>query len=261
MTAIIGLPLLLLFIHYANSIFFLGFVCVLTSLALWEYLEMSLPEGRTLEKALAVLAGTGLVALVGAGQPVLFQGALTAALLFFAVLFLLRYRDLTTVSQQLGLVLFGFLYLPLLLGHMSLLRGLAHGQKWIFLVLFAVMACDTMAYFVGTSFGRRRLYPAISPKKSIEGALGGLVGSLCGVLLAKFLFFPALAISDCLVLGLLLGLFGQVGDLFESMLKRSFGVKDSGTLIPGHGGLLDRLDSLLFSFAPVYYFALWRMVG
>jgi phosphatidate cytidylyltransferase len=155
------------------------------------------------------------------------------------------------------LVLLGFLYLPLLLGHLSLLHGLPHGKEWIFLVLFIIMLGDSAAYFTGINLGRRKLYPAISPNKSVEGALGGLLGSFVGALLFKYGFFPELSVGDCIFLGLGLGALGQLGDLFESMLKRSFGVKDSGTLIPGHGGILDRLDSLIFAFAPAYYYALW----
>lgn len=252
----IALPLLVLFIFYANTIWFTLLVCGVTLLALVEFYNMGLPAGRRWEQLLAVLGGTALVPLLSSREPVVFQGTLTLLVLFFAVLFLLRFEDLATVFKHLAMILFGFLYLPLLLGHLSLLRGLPFGRQWVFLVLLTVMATDTFAYFTGVSLGRRKLYPAISPNKSVEGACGGLVGSLAGAFLAKAWFFPALAVHDCLCLGLLLGVLGQVGDLFESMLKRSFGVKDSGTLIPGHGGILDRLDSLLFAFPAAYFYAL-----
>lgn len=255
------LPLLILFIHFATLPFFTLLVCVATLLALHEFYAMALPSGRMLERTLAVVAGTALVPLMGLAPPVFFAGALVLLVLFFAVLFLLRFGDLTTVTQHLALLLFGFFYLPLLLAHMALLRAQPHGREWIFLVLLLVMASDTAAYFTGISFGRRKLYPAISPNKSIEGAIGGLAGALAGAFLARTWFFPALEVADCLALGLGLGVLAQLGDLFESMLKRSFGVKDSGTLIPGHGGILDRLDSLLFAFAPAYYYALCFIAG
>jgi phosphatidate cytidylyltransferase len=104
-------------------------------------------------------------------------------------------------------------------------------------------------------FGKRKLYPAVSPNKSIEGGLGGLVGAVVAVVLMKLTFLPQIGYLEAMVLGLLLGCAGQIGDLFESLLKRGCGVKDSGMLIPGHGGLLDRLDSLLFAFPLSYYAA------
>jgi phosphatidate cytidylyltransferase len=250
------LPLLILFIYFASLPIFVLLVCVVTMLALHEFYAMALPAERMAERILAVLSGAALVPLISLGRPDFFPAALVLLVLFFAILFLLRFHDLTNVTRQLALLFFGFFYLPLLLGHLALLRTLPYGREWVFLTLLLVMASDTAAYFTGVTFGRHKLYPAISPNKSVEGALGGLVGSLAGTFLAKFWFFPALDVVDCLALGVGLGVLAQLGDLFESMLKRSFGVKDSGRLIPGHGGILDRLDSLLFAFAPAYYYAL-----
>lgn len=250
------LPLLILFIYFASVPLFILLVGVTTLLALYEFYAMALPSGRLLERTLAAVSGAALIPLIALDRPVFFLGALVFLVLFFAILFLLRFHDLTAVSRQLALLFFGFFYVSLLLGHLALLRSLPHGREWVFLILLLVMTSDTAAYFTGVSFGRRKLYPAISPNKSLEGALGGLAGSLAAVFLARAWFFPALDVVDCLLLGFGLGVLAQLGDLFESMLKRSFGVKDSGTLIPGHGGILDRLDSLLFAFAPAYYYAL-----
>lgn len=261
LTGVVILPLLILFIAYANSVAFTLLVCGVTLLALFEYYGMSLPAERVRERISAVALGTLLVPILATPRPDLLTAAIVLLFLFFGIFFLMRFRDLNTAVQQLALLLFGFLYVPLLLGHLLLLRSLPFGREWIFLVLLIVMAGDTAAYFTGVSMGRRKLYPAISPNKSIEGALGGLAGSIAGAFLSKVLFFPSLATLDCLVLGFFLGVLGQLGDLFESMLKRSFGVKDSGKIIPGHGGILDRLDSLLFAFPPAYYYALLRFGG
>lgn len=240
----------------ATPAFFCAAVTIIVFIALDELYRMALPVERRFEHYLAAAAGAGLV-------PCLYLqeggslGAFTAATLFVATLFLFNYRRIETVAKDCATVLFGFLYLPLLLGHLALLRKVPQGREWILTVFLIVMLSDTIAYFVGSAIGKHRLYPAISPKKSVEGALGGLIGGVGGALLAKFFWFPALPWLLAGGIGVALGVTGQIGDLFESMLKRSYGVKDSGRIIPGHGGLLDRLDSLIFAFPPAYYLVLW----
>lgn len=217
---------------------------------------MALPPGRRLEHYLSAAVGAALVPCIylQGGLPL---GAVAAATLCVATLFLFNYRTIEAVARDCATILFGFLYLPLLLGHLALLRILPQGREWIFTVFLIVMLSDSIAYFVGTAIGKHRLYPAISPKKSVEGAIGGLIGGIAGALLAKFFWFSALSWGMAGGIGIILGASGQIGDLFESMLKRSYGVKDSGRIIPGHGGLLDRLDSLIFAFPPAYYLAQW----
>ena len=260
LTAAVGLPLLIFFLVYAGPGLFAGLVCVCSAIGLHEFYRMALAKERTGEAMLAVALGVSYVAaLLFCPHPAVGQGALVAAMLALCVLFLFRFRTLEAVGRDLALALFGLLYVPLLLGHAGLLRQLEFGREWIFLVLMTVMASDSLAYFVGMAFGRRRLYEAISPKKSVEGAIGGLAGGVLGSFVAGMWLLPQLSGIDVLILGIGVGAFSQVGDLVESMLKRSFGVKDSGTIIPGHGGLLDRLDSLLFAFPVTYYYALWVM--
>lgn len=250
-----ALPLLVLVITLAPRPWFGGIVMILAGWGLFEFYSICLPQQRGLEKGLAILAGSLLVWLPQWQKSGLPWGIWVLLFILAAILFLLRFQDLQTVINHLGLVFLGFLYIPLLLGHLNLLIDLPNGRKWIFLALAAVMINDSAAYFVGSSLGRHRLYPAISPKKSWEGLAGGMAGSMSAVVLAKVIFFPSLKPIDCLAISLLLGVLGPLGDLFESLIKRSYGVKDSGSAIPGHGGLLDRLDSLLFAFPAVYYYA------
>lgn len=223
---------------------------------------MALAGRRLMEKFLAIAAGVSLLVPLGLGSYVVFVGGFLFWIFFFACLFLLRHEIIERVAEELGLLLFGFLYIVLPLAHLALLRDLSHGARWVLLVLFMVMLNDSCAYFTGTFFGRKKLYPTVSPNKSVEGAVGGLVGSVLAAGLAYLTFMswtdlvPSVPLVPLLFLGLVVGVVAELGDLFESLLKRSFGVKDSGTLIPGHGGILDRLDSLLFAFPLTYYFAL-----
>ena len=215
---------------------------------------MALGKERAAIKGLSVLTGMALMFFLNHGESWALPCFLSSLFIFFGIVFLFNFRDLAKVVHEMGLVFLGFIYIPLLLGHLTLLREISYGRQWIFFVLICVMFCDSAAYFTGVTLGKRKLYPAISPNKSVEGALGGIVGSLLGASIARYFFFAELSWFDVLFLGVCLGVLGQLGDLFESMLKRSFGVKDSGRLVPGHGGILDRLDSLLFAFAPVYYY-------
>ncbi|MYB47916.1 MAG: hypothetical protein F4X72_01350 [Dehalococcoidia bacterium] len=159
-------------------------------------------------------------------------------------------------ASNAGLTLAATLYPAVLLAHAPLLRGGEQGLEWIVLLLVVTFSTDTGAFFVGKAIGKRPLAPTISPNKTWEGAIGGFAAAI----LAAFIAAWALQIDADLpliaILGALMGVVGQVGDLFESKLKRLADVKESGRLLPGHGGVLDRLDSIVFNLALVYYFVI-----
>lgn len=251
------LPLLVLFLAYTNLFWLVLFLALVTGCALSEFYRMSLSPERYGERIAGAFVGSLLLLVATLGPASSLGVGLVVCSLGFASWYLFRFRHLDTVCRDLAFSLLGLLYLPSLLAQVASLFQLPDGRRWIFLVLLVVMAADSAAYFVGSKLGRRKLYPQISPNKSWEGSIGGVAGSLVGALLAKVSFFPGLSAMDVLFVGVLLSVSGQVGDLFESMLKRSFGVKDSGSAIPGHGGLLDRLDSLLFAFPVAYGYALF----
>lgn len=149
------------------------------------------------------------------------------------------------------------LYTGGLLAFGPLLRGLEAGREWVLFTLLVTFAADTSAFFVGRTLGRAPLAPAISPGKTREGAVGGLTGAAAAGLLFGSLFRLPLALPLQAVLGILIGVAAQAGDLAESWMKRKAEVKDSGTLVPGHGGILDRLDSIVPNLPLVYIFAMW----
>jgi len=155
----------------------------------------------------------------------------------------------------------GALYVGWMLSHWLSLRGLEDGRNWVYLAILTTFANDTSAYFIGRARGKHKLAPAISEGKTREGAIGGLICAILGAvviatvlnLISPFTF----RYWQIILLGFLVGLFAQLGDLVESLLKRNMGVKESGNLLPGHGGILDRFDSLIFVGAVIYYYVIW----
>jgi phosphatidate cytidylyltransferase len=140
-----------------------------------------------------------------------------------------------------------------MMGFLILIRGLNDGKYLIFLILAIIWSGDTLAYYTGSLFGRHPLSKTISPKKTLEGMLGGLSGSILVAFCLGPFWLPKASLASYPFIGLTVGIFGQLGDLSESVLKRWAGEKESGSILPGHGGLLDRIDGLIFS-APVFYY-------
>lgn len=188
-------------------------------------------------------------------------GALLASAAVLPLVWLVVFRR-DTRFQSWVWTLTGILYLGWTLGHYVALRQLDHGRELVILAVFTTFACDTSAFFVGRAWGRHHMAPAISPHKTWEGAIGGFVGAIAAALALRSLLSLGdwslpLNYVEAIGVGCLIGVAAQLGDLLESLLKRRAGVKDSGNLIPGHGGVLDRIDSLVFTGVIVYYFVLW----
>ncbi len=174
-----------------------------------------------------------------------FWGA--AFFLIFAWTYHLIRGPLSEGNVQVAHLLTGFLYGTVGLTAVANLRLMEHGLAWVIASLVITWGNDTAAYFAGRFLGRHKLYPEVSPNKTWEGFMGGMVGSVVGMFITRAFFFPIFTVTDCLLVGIGGGILGPLGDLCESMLKRAYGVKDSGKAIPGHGGLLDRLDALVFN--------------
>ena len=162
--------------------------------------------------------------------------------------------------DQIAYTLIGVLWVAGTLGHFILIRNLESGRFLLFFIFLTVWVGDTAAYYGGRKLGRNPLIPLISPKKTIEGAICGLAASASAGVLAHFWFLGEL-LTHCLIMGFFCGIIGQFGDLAESVIKRNAGMKDSGGLIPGHGGVLDRVDSLMFAGPAVYFYYKWVIVG
>lgn len=259
-SAFVLLPVIIVIVVYGGSIALACLLALLSAIGIAEFYRMALPE-KKLELRLASLAGAALIFTPFAANDKLVIGAIALLFVGFTLLFLFRVRTIENAARDVSFALLAFLYIPFLLMHLVMLRETTFGVEWLFVIMLIVMTNDAAAYYVGSAFGKHRLYPTVSPKKSIEGAIAGLGGSIIGALLSKYIYFPQLTFVDVILTALVIGTVGQAGDLFESLLKRSFGVKDSGTLIPGHGGILDRLDSILFAAPVTYYYVLFFFKG
>ncbi len=256
---ILGPSLILLIVFFPPWVFLL-FILLVIFLALREFYALSLPEVSPGEKGTGILLGCLLALSLYSREPRCFLFTILLAFFLFSIRSLLRPEDFSTRVERVSKHLLGLFYLPFLLGHFVLLRNLERGRLWVLFTLVAVYFGDTLAFYVGRAWGKKKMAPHISPGKTVEGGLGAVAGSAAGAFLSKLIFFPSLPLLHVLILGAAVGIVGQLGDLWESLLKRSARVKDSGALIPGHGGLLDRIDSVLFAAPLVYYYA-WAMGG
>ena len=251
-TILVLAPLVYAVIRYLPPLVFSSVVVLAGALALFEFYRICFSD-----RSRAWLMGigmTGFAALIlGTHRPDIIGPTLLATLVCIISVPLLSRSPLEQSLKDGALTLFGVLYLGLTLGTLSMTRLLPQGEWLIFFLLLVTWASDTGAYYVGTLFGRHRLAPRISPKKTVEGLVGGLIAAIIVGYVARWWFLPELSGLDCLILAILLTVTGLWGDLTESVMKRSAGMKDSGGILPGHGGMLDRLDSLLFA-APAFYY-------
>lgn len=246
---------LLLVISVGPSWSWLLVIAAASLIGLVELEKMLASEG--FEKGWRVLyLGAGLALPCGAwlGGSAGLHGTLVAVLFCgFTALLIAKPLDPSALNLLSRMTL-GWLYIPYLLSYVLLMGQAETGRASVLFTLFVMMANDAGAYYTGRQFGRHKLYELVSPKKTIEGSVGGtacclLMGSVCG-----FLFMSGHSMGKLLGVSLALAIAGPMGDLFESMMKRCSGIKDSGRYLPGHGGILDRLDSLLFAFPIAWLF-------
>jgi phosphatidate cytidylyltransferase len=256
-TALILIPPLVLLILKGNSVIFTITIGLAGTLCLWEYYRIAFhghaPPVPIGFDALGYFCGALVLAAAHSGDAMALMLALALNLTGAAVMSVFRFRNsfdapLIAVKQ-----VFGVLYVSVFISFLIMLRNTSNGPLWVLFLFWVIAWGDTGALYTGTLWGRHKLCPAVSPKKTVEGAAGGLVANLVFAWLFKMVFFHSMAGLTCTVFALIVGVLGQLGDLFESEFKRAAGVKDSSNLLPGHGGFLDRLDALLLA-APAAFF-------
>ena len=254
-SALVALPVVLFLLHQGGWAFgallmFAGGVC------LYEFMTMTQPGDRV---AAVVMTGLGLAVMLAVltgpmaspAAPALMAALPLAVLIFF----LFRTGDMGTVAARASLALAGILWAGALLAVTGALRALPQGEGWLYMALVLAWGSDTGGYFAGRFLGRHKLYEKVSPKKTWEGSVGGVLAATGLAFAFREVVGPDVETVHLLIMAPIGAALGQIGDLTESMLKRSVGVKDSGTIMPGHGGLFDRVDALIFVGPTLFIYA------
>ena len=246
-TALITVPVFYSYVMYLPPQYFLFLMTFFSTVGLAEFYAMYRLKGLFMYSGL--FWGTALF-IVFFTAPDLFLQVLLCAVLATMTLRLFLKRDSAGSISEVAVAVLGLIYIPgLLTFQLSLVKA---GPVWVVMLYASVWAADSMAFYVGKSLGKRKLYPEISPNKTVAGAAGSLIGGIIGAALIKATLLTQITILQTVIIGLAVGLSTMLGDLAESMFKRDAGVKDSSHMVPGHGGVLDKLDGVLFA-GPVFY--------
>jgi len=273
LSAAVGIPVIVVLVLIGGVPYAFAVAMVL-ALAALEFYAATDPETSAtspthprLRRASPSLFGQRLPAFAGcAGVALLVLAAyegldeltgVLAGLIAGIFLILIVGQEARTGLRDWLWVVAGVAYIGFLGSHLVLLRDLDDGGDWVFVAVFATFVADTAAYFAGRALGRRQIAPAVSPGKTVEGGIAGLVAGFVAVFLLVWVTGVDVDELKLVPLALLLPVVAVVGDLGESLIKRGAGVKDASDLVPGHGGFLDRLDSILFTTPLVYYFVIW----
>jgi len=252
LTTLVAAPVAIWIIGWAPESVFDGALALVAALALYEFLELGRHKGYRLPMVLCIL----LMLFIFAAfilEPISVEMGVFATLLLIPASYVFGRGVLEEALPSSAIAVMATLYVGMLGGSLIRLhKDFPVGWKLVFFLLVVVWIGDAGAYYVGKNFGKHRLSPRISPKKSVEGLIGGCITAIAAAIGIHFWFFREMPLHHAAIAGIILSVCGVVGDLAESMWKRSAAVKDSGTLIPGHGGFLDRFDSIFFT-APILY--------
>ena len=257
LSSLVLVPILFVVVWLLPPAYFTGLAVFAAALGQYELYGMAKARGIMPQTAAGIVLGSLIIInfyrplYPYVGGPLFWT---TLCMLAVMVMRLFSRRAVEGALEDIAVTAAGIFYVALLFGFQVAILG-GSGKRWLVFLYLVIWASDTGAYYVGTAFGRHRLYEKISPKKSIEGLMGGMLAAMIIAMLCTVWLVPSFGLLEAAVLGAFLAAFGTVGDLVESLIKRSSGVKDSGSLIPGHGGILDRMDSMLFA-APVLFYYL-----
>jgi len=258
LTALVLAPIAIWIIGWSRPGVFNGAIFLCALLALYEFLILGTKKGFRVPVVLCLIIAAFILAAFVL-EPISVEMGVFLALLLIPASYVFMKGSLDDALPSSAIAVLATLYVGMLGGSLIRLRGdFPQGPKLIFFLLLVVWLGDAGAYYFGRAFGKHKLSPRISPKKTIEGLIGGIATSIIAAVVAHFTFFRDFPLLHAVISGVILSFSGVVGDLAESMWKRSADVKDSGTLLPGHGGFLDRFDSIFFT-APILY-TYWSLI-
>ena len=261
LTSIVAIPILLLIIGPGPRWLFHSLVTLASLVALNEFLQITSPSLPRAARVLAFILSIGLLYFTSQGFFLVTPALLSLSIIFLLCLFLFSSSsERPNAVEHIGKIALGLIYICVPLSLLIVIDKDPGGNRWIFFLLLVVFFSDTGAFYAGQFFGRHKLYPSISPGKTWEGSVGGFLASLLAALLCPLLLSLPQPVRTLLTLAACLSVTEQVGDLAESMLKRIYRIKDSGNILPGHGGLLDRIDGLLFSIPVLHLFLSWPIL-
>ena len=245
--ALVAIPALYLYVMYLPPQYFLFLLAFVATVALAEFYEMAGVSG--LLKYAGLFWGAVLLTVHFFSRDLLAEIQMLAAIALLTVRLFIR-KDPAGAIRETAAVVFGLIYIPALMSFQ--LNIIKSGAPLLVMLYFAVWGSDSMALYVGSSLGKRKLYAEISPHKTVAGGFGSLLGGIVGAVLIRFALINFMPLHKAVLLGLAVGFFSVIGDLAESMLKRDAHIKDSSSMIPGHGGMLDKIDSVIFA-GPAFY--------
>jgi len=259
------IPFMVVLISIGGTLWFAVVFNVVCIVALWEYFCIVLNKDQKITsisfQILGLFTGSAVLWAAYFHSFNIVLDIVALNVIISTLISLPKFKSDSSVWEIVFKQVVGIIYIPLFLSYIVLVRNGDNGVLWIFLLFIVVFTGDTGAYYLGSYFGQHKLCPAVSPNKTIEGALGGLAASICSGALIKNFFLPLLPWGLSLLFFLSIGIAGQVGDLFESQIKRVAHIKDSGAILPGHGGVLDRIDALLFAAPVAYIFKEYLLTG
>lgn len=260
LSGVVALPIFFAVIYWGHPFWFFLLAVLAILIGTYEYFTMASHIGAEgFPRSGLVLSFLLTVCFYFQGQFI--SEWLILSLIVISAAWMVSETNIKLAVDQMAYTLWGVIFVAGTLGHFILIRQMENGSFYLLYVFMVVWIGDIASFYGGQRFGKRQLSPVISPKKTVEGAFLGILGSLLAGLAAQSWFLSNILLSHCLIMAFFCGIIGQFGDLTESILKRNAGIKDSGDLIPGHGGILDRVDGLIFAGPFFYYYVKWVISG